>query len=128
MIAPPSCATFPFFKRIVLDVGAGGVMLIEGFPFAASVELLEQKSGLKIKTRVTELSLYGCYVQTTDPLPQGTIFAVKIFTDTEYFESHATVVNAQPNRGMGLTSHDVKPYFLPVLKGWLLSALQAVQH
>jgi hypothetical protein len=37
VIAPPSCSTFPFFKRIVLDVGAGGVMLIEGFPFAASV-------------------------------------------------------------------------------------------
>jgi hypothetical protein len=53
---------------------------------------------------------------------------VKIFTDTEYFESHAAVVYAQPNRGMGLTFQDVKPYFLPVLKGWLLSALQAVQH
>jgi hypothetical protein len=116
-----------------LNPAAGGLMdqnrrRVPRFPFAASVELLEQKSGLKIKTRVTELSLYGCYVQTTDPLPQGTIFAVKIFTDTEYFESHATVVYAQPNRGMGLTFHDVKPYFLPVLKGWLLSALQAVQH
>ena len=97
------------------------------FPFAASVELLEQKSGSKTKARVTELSLYGCYVETTDPLPQDTILAVKIFTDTEYFESNAAVVYAQPNRGMGLTFQDVKPYFLPVLKGWLLSALQAVQ-
>jgi PilZ domain len=98
------------------------------FPFVASAELLEEKSGAKIKTRVSELSLYGCYVETTDPRPQGTIFVLKIFTDTEYFESRATVVYAQPNRGMGLTFRDVKPYFLPVLKGWLLSAFQNVQR
>jgi hypothetical protein len=116
-----------------LNPAAGGLMdqnrrRVPRFPFAASAELLEEKSRAMIKTRVTELSLYGCYVEWINPLPQGTVFFLKIFTDYEYFEARATVVYAQPQLGMGLTFHDVKPHFLPVLKGWLLSALQAVQH
>jgi hypothetical protein len=94
------------------------------FPFSAFAELVEEASGAKSRARVTELSLCGCYIETVNPSPEGTIFSVKIFTDVEYFESRATVAYAHPNSGMGMTFRDVRPHFLPVLKGWLLSALQ----
>jgi PilZ domain len=94
------------------------------FRFFASAELLDEASGAKNRARLTELSLYGCYIETANPSPVGTTFSAKIFTDTEYFESRATVVYAHPNSGMGMTFSDVKPHFLPILKGWLLSALQ----
>jgi hypothetical protein len=94
------------------------------FPFEAAAELTEEKSGSKISARVTELSLYGCYLDTVNPLQPGTIVSLKIFSDNEYFEARASVVYSHPNFGMGLAFRDVKPYFLPVLKDWLMLAFQ----
>jgi PilZ domain len=94
------------------------------FPFVAFAEVTEQASGGKIKTQVSELSLYGCYVDTINPLPEGTAVSLKIFTDVEFFEARATVVYAHAHLGMGMTFRDVKPHFLTILKRWLVSALQ----
>jgi hypothetical protein len=74
--------------------------------------------------RVTELSLYGCYLDTVNPLPPGTIVSLKIFSDSEYFEARASVVYSNPDLGMGLAFREVKPYFLPVLRDWLMLAVQ----
>jgi len=95
------------------------------FPFVASVELIEERTSAKMNARVTELSLYGCYLDTVNPLPAGTMVSLKIFTETEYFEGRANVVYAHPDLGMGLAFRDVRPQFLPVLKNWLMAALQA---
>jgi hypothetical protein len=94
------------------------------FPFSASAELIDESSKAKLNVRVTELSLYGCYVDTANPLPRGSIVSLKIFTESEYFEGRANVVYANPNLGMGLAFRDVKPQFLPVLRGWLAAAIQ----
>ena len=61
-------------------------------------------------------------------LPRGTDVVVKIFTETEFFESHASVIHCQPNFGMGLAFRDVKPYFLQTLHGWLLKALKEAER
>jgi hypothetical protein len=92
------------------------------YTFIASAELIEQKSEVRIATRVSELSLNGCYLDMMNPFPQDTLVLVKIFAGEEYFHSKARIVYAQPNLGAGLSFIDVEPQALAVLGRWLAMA------
>lgn len=89
------------------------------YPFVATAEIVELSSGARMIVRVTELSLFGCYIDMPQPLPSGSHVFVKIYTRTDLFEAEATVVYTQPNLGVGLAFRDVSPLFLPTLKKWL---------
>jgi len=95
------------------------------YPFLASIEMREGTSPDKRTERVRELSLNGCFVSTAQPYAEGTVLAVKVFTETEYFEGQASVIYAQPGQGMGLMFRETKPYYLMVLRKWLLAAMMA---
>ena len=97
------------------------------YPFVATAEIVEKLSGTPIHARVSDLSLYGCYVDMSNPLPSGTQVFVKIFTDTDFFEADASVLYSQANLGMGLGFRDVKPHFLPTLQRWLFQAMQELR-
>jgi hypothetical protein len=60
---------------------------------------------------------------TTTPLAKGTPVGVKVNTDTDFFEAHGSVIYSQPNEGMGVMFLETKPYFLNILKKWVLSAM-----
>jgi hypothetical protein len=93
------------------------------YPFAGSIEMREGTSEDKRTARVKELSLNGCYVDTESPYPMGTSLSIKLFTDVDFFEAQASVIYSQPNEGMGLMFRETKPYYLMVLRKWLLSAM-----
>jgi hypothetical protein len=97
------------------------------YPFDASAELIDSKSKTQLSTRVTELSLYGCYFDTPSPFPTETMVQVKIVSGLVFFEARGTVVYSQANLGMGVAFREVHPYFLKVLHTWLLEAEQARQ-
>jgi len=48
------------------------------YPFVASVELVDLESALQLQERVTDLSLYGCGVTASKPLPVGIKLRVRI--------------------------------------------------
>ena len=91
------------------------------FPFSAPAELI--RGDLSVLTSVTELSLYGCYLEACEPLARGTRVTVKIFASGEFFEAIATVMYSQPGKGMGIGFREVKPAFLAVMQKWLRQAL-----
>jgi len=93
------------------------------YPFVGSIEVRESTSEDKRTARVKELSLNGCYVDMESPYPMGTSLAIKLFTETEFFEAQASVIYSQPNQGMGLMFRETKPYYLMVLRKWLLTAM-----
>lgn len=93
------------------------------YPFVGSIEMREGTSQDKRTARVKGLSLNGCYVVTKSPYPEGTLLTIKLFTEKEYFEGQATVVYTQPSEGMGLMFRETKPYYLMVLRKWLLAAM-----
>src|SRR6266568_5980522 len=41
------------------------------YPFIASAELIEEKADVRIASRVSELSLHGCYLDMMNPFPHG---------------------------------------------------------
>ncbi len=95
------------------------------YPFVAVAELIDEKAGIKMEIRVTEISLNGCYFDMVNPLPDGTPIHLKIFFEHEFFEAKGKVVYNQPNIGMGATFEELPAYSVPVLKKWLLRAMVA---
>jgi hypothetical protein len=95
------------------------------FRFEASAEVSQENSEARLPARVTEISLNGCFLQMANPFPEGTPLLVRIFVEESFFEAHAKVVYSQPNAGVGVAFRDLKPYFVNVLKKWLLEAMLA---
>jgi hypothetical protein len=93
------------------------------YPFTGSVEMRQGTSEDKITAKVRELSLSGCYVETVSPYPVGAGLGVKVFTATEFFEAQASVIFVDENQGMGLMFRETKPYYIAVLRKWLLAAM-----
>jgi hypothetical protein len=93
------------------------------FSFSAPAEVIRPETQVIEKTRVNELSLYGCYLDTKTPLPRGAYVIVKIISGGEFFEASATVMYSQPTLGMGVAFREVKPVFLATLQKWLRLAL-----
>lgn len=89
------------------------------FPFVAAAEVLEENTGSRMSTRISDLSLAGCYVDTINPLPDGTPVQLKISTASQMFEAPATVIYSHTHLGMGLRFGEVQPSSLNVLQHWL---------
>jgi len=89
------------------------------YSFVASAELIEEKSDVRIATRVSELSRHGCYLDMLNPFPQGTFVLVKIAAGEAFFESKAKIVYSQPNMGAGVGFLEVAEEYVPVLERWL---------
>jgi len=94
------------------------------YPFIATAEVIEEATHLSTSTRVTELSLHGCFIEMSSPLSKGASIRVKIYSEGKFFEALGTVVYSL-REGAGVTFHDVHPQYLSVLKRWLLAAAVA---
>ena len=97
------------------------------FPFVASAEVVDTNSKARMNARVSELSLYGCYVDTINPLPKGASVFVKIFTAVDFIEAHGMVAYVHPNLGMGIAFFNVNAHFLPILQVWLMRAVREMK-
>jgi hypothetical protein len=74
---------------------------------------------VRIATRVSELSLHGCYLDMMNPFPVGTLVLVKISAGDAYFEAKSKIVYSQQNMGAGVTFLETPPQYGPVLERWL---------
>jgi hypothetical protein len=89
------------------------------FPLIASAEILAESAGTRLAARISHISATGCYVDTINPLVDGTAVRLKILTETYVFEAPATVVYSHVNLGMGLIFGEVLPNAQDVLQSWL---------
>ncbi len=93
------------------------------YPFAGLIEMKQESSEDKRTAKVSELSFNGCFVLMKQPYPVGSSLNVKVFSDSEFFEGHANVVYVDEAKGMGLRFRETKPFFVSVLRRWILSAM-----
>jgi hypothetical protein len=89
------------------------------YSFIASAELIEVKADVRIASRVSELSLHGCYLDMMNPFPTGTLVLVKISAGEAYFEAKSKVVYSQQNMGAGVGFLEIAPPSQVVLERWL---------
>src|SRR5713101_8156361 len=89
------------------------------YEFVAAVEVVAGESGARIETRVRDLSQQGCYVDTNNVLPLGTVTDVRISKGAQLFEARARVVYSRASKGMGLVFTAIEPEPLRTLETWL---------
>lgn len=92
------------------------------YSFIAHAEMHEDSSQVRVVSRVSELSRYGCYLDMMNPFPAGTLVTLRITADQETFETHAKVIYSTPNMGAGVVFLDVAPKYQPLLQRWLETA------
>ena len=93
------------------------------FAFNARAEIApEGTPNAAFPGHVTELSLHGCFVETSASFDLQHAVLVKIFDLDEHIEAHATVLYIRPS-GIGLVFRDLEPHFRDVLLKWTLRTL-----
>lgn len=88
-------------------------------PFVASAEVIELSSGTLLSGRTSELGLGGCYVDSLNPFPEGTLVRLRLLRDQGTFETKAKVVYCDPTFGMGLAFTDMMSDQRSLLETWL---------
>jgi hypothetical protein len=90
------------------------------FPFNADVDVMEIQSGTRIKGRVTDVSLGGCYVDTLSPFLVSTAVQIRITKGPQSFEAQAKVINMKVGLGMGLAFVSASAEQKKVLGNWIV--------
>lgn len=89
------------------------------FPLTALVEVLEPESNVQIAGRSADVSLSGCYVDTLNPFPAGTIIRVRLTKDKTTFEANAKVVNSRIGMGMGIAFTSAEKDQFQIYRTWI---------
>jgi hypothetical protein len=88
-------------------------------PFLTEAEVMESPAGTWLKTRLSDLSLGGCYVDTLHPLPVGARIWLKVVRNKIILEALATVIYSEPRLGMGVRFTPLSPEQKSILENWL---------
>ncbi|MGA2097616.1 MAG: PilZ domain-containing protein [Candidatus Acidiferrum sp.] len=89
------------------------------YPFAADAEILDLECGARSDGVTSDISLGGCFVCTSKPLPLKTRIRVTLERKGEHIQALAMVRIVKPKIGMGLEFLDMEPVSSATLKRWL---------
>ena len=89
------------------------------FPFAADVELIDMESGAKAVGVTSDISLGGCFVCTSKPLPVTTRVRISLTRKGQKIEALAVVRILKPRIGMGIEFIDVEGAYQGLLSRWI---------
>jgi len=93
------------------------------YMFFASAELLEEKSEVRVASRVSELSRHGCYLDMMNPFPVHTSVLLKIWREeNNVIQTRGRIIYSQPNMGAGVAFVDMEEKYVPMLEEWLAQA------
>ena len=76
---------------------------------AVEVEVTNLESGIEIKERTKDLSLYGCGVSTATPLPAGTKVMVRVVHEGKQIIAFGKVIYGRQDIGVGIAFTTVAP-------------------
>src|SRR5438094_10135448 len=92
------------------------------YSFIASAELIDEKADVRIASRVSELSLHGCYLDMMNPFPKGTLVLVRIAAGDAFFNAKSKIIYSQPNMCAGVVFLQIEPQSQTSLEHWLVGA------
>ncbi len=72
-------------------------------------QVVEIGSGVSVSTRVSDLGLGGCYLDTMTPLPVGAEVRLGLLKDRRVIEVNGKVIYSHPGLGMGVSFTDATP-------------------
>jgi PilZ domain-containing protein len=89
------------------------------YPFVASIELTDLQSETRIRGQFSDLSLFGCRVETENLLPTGTTLMLRIIHAGANFIALGKVAYALHRMGMGIGFTEIEPSNQLVFEKWI---------
>ena len=87
--------------------------------FGGPAEVTDLNSHTRLLALTTDLSVFGCFVRTRHPFPEGARISLKITHEGVVFANCGNVAHVQPNKGMGIAFGAVDRQAQVVLDQWL---------
>lgn len=87
--------------------------------FVATIELTETQSEAKIQERTSDLSLFGCRVETHKPFPTGAKVRIRIAHESAKFAALGKVSYTTSEGGMGIAFTQIEPNDQLILEKWV---------
>lgn len=89
------------------------------YGFTATAEVVDMHSRTRMNTRISDLSMEGCYVDTNAPFPVRTKVRIRVTASKKTFETQGVVVYSLPNMGMGISFDAPEASHAAILKTWI---------
>ena len=89
------------------------------FPFAADAQLIDLESGKQVDGVTSDISLGGCFVCTSKPLPVQARARMKLLRKGQTLEALVVVRIVKPRVGMGIEFFDLEPPNSEILSAWI---------
>ena len=88
------------------------------YPLIAEAELVELRSQMRLTARTSDVSLVGCFMNSSRSFPEGTNIRLRLLREKEAFTSLGVIARIQP-MGMGVSFSEVNDDQSKILRGWL---------
>jgi hypothetical protein len=89
------------------------------YPFFASAELTESTSAVPTTSQTSNLGFNGCFLDTSNPLPEGAIVGIQITHQGQVFAARSVVAHSHAKTGMGLKFIALESGCASILEAWL---------
>ncbi len=98
---------------------------MQRFPFVAGVQVTALDTGAHVAAHTEDLSLFGCFVETTMPFAQGTKVRLRISHGGAVFAAEGGVAFSRDRAGMGMIFTSIEPSSVSILDSWLIEAAES---
>ncbi len=88
------------------------------YPLVLAAEVVELPRGAQLIARTSDVSRTGCYIDTLNPIPQGSKILLRLTHDDEIFEATGRIVYVSYGLGMGVVFTEVTPEQQQRLERW----------
>lgn len=89
------------------------------YPFAADAELIDMETGKTYEGVTSDLSLGGCFICTSKPLPVNARARMTLTRKGQILEALVVVRIVKPRVGMGIEFFDLESPYNELLASWM---------
>ena len=94
-------------------------------PLILTAEVTEVQNGTRLNARASDISSFGCYLDTLNTSPVGTAIKLRLTHGGEVFQAGGRVVFESRGLGMGVVFVDLPAEQLAILERWLAPSISA---
>jgi len=92
------------------------------YPLIAHIELLEESTDTRLKSRVSDISMEGCYLDMVNPLPSGTMVRITISSGETTLVARGRIIYTLQHMGAGVKFEEFAPGSIEALQSWVAEA------
>lgn len=89
------------------------------YRLVADAEIVNLLSGARLGARTSDVSLFGCFMNTRFSLPPGTEVRIQLKYEQATLVTSATVARSEPSMGFGVSFKNMKDAEKQLLQKWL---------